>query len=165
MKNLSINKMPQATCIGDVTGGSVVRGKAWGILFLREVINQWQAKKRAASVRLHRDSPNHNTHHRGGFAMAEKINTKVSKLRQGQNEVPNASDFKREIAFLQKNFIKVLKTVINLQNAVVYILKEENKQLELELGIPGENDIGLKILDGGKKLEEEQPPFAPQPQS
>ena len=33
MKTQSTNKMPQATCNGDVTGGSVVRGKAWGFLF------------------------------------------------------------------------------------------------------------------------------------
>jgi hypothetical protein len=36
MKNQSTNKTPQATCSGDTVGGSVVRGKAWGFLFLRE---------------------------------------------------------------------------------------------------------------------------------
>jgi hypothetical protein len=35
MKNQSTNKSPQVTCSGDVMGGSTVRGKAWGLLFLR----------------------------------------------------------------------------------------------------------------------------------
>ena len=34
--------MPQATCNGDVTGGSTVRGKAWGFLFRGETIMEHQ---------------------------------------------------------------------------------------------------------------------------
>jgi hypothetical protein len=64
MKKLFANKTPQATCSGDVAGGSVVRGKAWGFLFLRGVVNQRRAKRQAAPVALpkyHQDSLNHDT--------------------------------------------------------------------------------------------------------
>jgi hypothetical protein len=237
MKNLSTDKMPQATYDGDVMGGSTVRGKAWGFLFGKGVymsLRDARADFLCKAVELlpdyrylvgkftyYRRRLKNPVNLKTGKPLAQStikgFETRMDFLKQdleaykaaiklsvlcgylGRRRNKELSTEQRLIRYMLRDYVRADKELCKLKEEYQGLLKsgtkdwrflaknwekmyrrekELNKELRKRLAFfesttdpvkPKKksrvNDIGLKLINGSKKFEEEQPPFAPHPQS